>query len=352
VPSRRLSHLELALPAAALLTLGCGLIDDDRDEDVDPALAPDAEAELGAEWCAAEDVPGATEVTIRRELENDGTWTVATVSFLDAEGRELLWLSRPNDDAASRRIEYTLDADGNVTLEVSDDGGDGVELRVTATTYDDEGRPTVATVDSENDGTVDSIITWDYTVPGVIVHSKDEDLDGEPDATRSAFYSESGNLIREELDSDADDSIEQSRAFSYDGAGLVTSEVRDTDGDGDADYVSTREYDDSGRLRIYTLDPEGDGAIDVVETYEYDDAGLLLAQVSDYGADGTDDSVDRFIYDAEGRLVRVESAPLPTGAVTFSREYEYGDTDVVIRSTFDRGDDGHPESVTTRTACD
>jgi len=287
------------------------------------------------------------EVTIRRDLLEDGTWDETSVYFTDAEGRTLLSLSYPDEDDALERVEYTLDAEGNVVERV-DSRRSSIGPVAYRTTYDDEGRPILEETDALNDGTIDAVTTWDYSTPGRTVRSWDQNLDGEPDTIYTWTYSENGAVIREEWDREADGTVDMVTSYSYTDGGLLLEKVEDWEGESESDFAETNEYDDRGLLVRSTWVGYG---FDQVRTYEYDEAGHLLRTNVDSGGDGTTDGIFRNVYDEKGRLLRSDVLHLPAESVQGIHEYEYGETDEPIRTTSDADGDGDPDSVITRSAC-
>ena len=327
-----LHHHRLTLPCAALLSLGCGLVDDT------------AEQRSAASWCdeAANGEVAAVAINWRAV---DGTLLEEDVTLLDAKSRALVRIDLTEDGTHTRRTIYWRNTSGQEILEELDDGDDGVVDSTLTMTYDDEGRRVLTSYDKDNNGTVDTTEAVSYTATELrdIVDSND---DGTPDATYVATYDAAGELIREEFDDDADGVAEQTQNYTYSDSGLLLETTREIGGHTE---TWTLEYDDEGRIlrEIYAGD-EPLAGIGSEDTYEYD-GDLLVAISTDFGQDGDIDSMERRTYDSEGRLVRSE-VRYGDGALHWVHEYEY-DGETKVRSSFDSDGDGSWDSETIRTAC-
>jgi len=366
----RLPRFELAAVLAALLASGCGLVDGSQ------------EGRSAASWCEEKGVGDIAEVELSRK-EAEGVFRDRTVVLRDAQGRALVHVAFPksgppdvpNANSPGERIEYTLDAAGNVIESSVDEGLDGVVDGVSTRTYDEEGRPVGRLSDAGNDGDIDSTETWDYSIPNQVWRYLDEDADGQADAIEVSTYSESGVLIRRDRDEDADGVADSTTTYSLDENGLVLESTYVDD----LRFVSeteTYEYDDQARLVRKVEARDEHGYVKITESmYEYDDQSRLVRMVRNedelLGPDVTEVTyeydeasrltltrttiaegyweTERQIYDSEGRLVRVETHDM-TGALRTAQEYEY-DGSKLVRRSWDGDGDGTWDTETTWTAC-
>jgi YD repeat-containing protein len=327
------SRFAVAVLSTALLNVGCGLLDDNA----------------AAAWCDEGGVDNVTEVRLSQERD-DGVIVDRFVSFRDAEGRTLATIYSPDSEDIVR-TDYVLSPTGQVLESREDVGADGNVEDLGTTTYDSEDRPETLLYDRGNDGTVDVIVTWDYSVPDQETSLRDADADGDTDSTETWIYSTKGELLREERDYDADGTAEWVATHVYTESGLPLESTETAEFD-----VSswTFEYDEEDRLVRRTQTYE-----DLVmagtseETYEYNDAGILTSSTtrSTWTEDGiTTEQVTRGTYDGEGRLLRSESRDLD-GALLSTMAYEYGSGDEPVRTTRDADGDGTWDFVTTRAQC-
>jgi len=300
-----------ALPLVLLAACGCGLVVGD------PELPP-AEA-----WCeqGSADVAEA-EVT---HVLHEGVWTTSAVTFFDAEGRALVEM----DLAESSQVE-----------------------RRTAMAYDEEGRPTVTSVDDGADGTVDETTSWDYSVPKQTTVSRDTDADGQPDSIETTTYAEDDAILRRETDWDVDGTADMIEAYTYGEDGLPYEVRRDRPTE---HSVAVYTYDEMGRAaRIVDTTFASDGLIKTerVDELERNEAGLVTTQRTSWRVGLAAEYVERRTYDSQGRVIRTELLG-PSGPPGFVVEFRYGSgtTPILTRLAGTGGGDGW-DMVITRTTCD
>jgi len=370
-PHLRCLALSGALPLLA--ASGCGLVDDS------------IQGRSPASWCEEAGVGDVAEVEISQQPREDGPLDVSVV-LRDAEGRTLAEIQLPTDLSEARRRVYKLDAAGNVIEVTTDRGMDGTLDSIETSSYDEQGRPAVTSIDDDGDGVVDEIETWDYSTPLQTTYVLDDDMDGDPDAIETTTYAESGEPILEERDTHPIGAPEWTTTYSWSESGLVleftelqigvwslnvtyeydeqervvrTVETLDDQLDDEPDdqalgYTTevTYEYDEANRLaRKVTVTTDMDGTSTTEETKEYGDDGQLVAVLTSTDSDPEPERSQRFTYDEDGRLLRDERGYEP-GPLSYVEEYEYGEEGDLIRRSWDFDGDNAWDWVKTWTACD
>jgi len=326
---------ELTLPYAALVSLGCGLVDSD------------GERRSAVSWCDEPANRDVAAVEIFLEDWDDGVAEVVTL--FDANGLYIFKIDVAEDGKVLARGEATLDSAGRISVETGDDADDGTIDGIKVTTYDDDGRPVFVSWDFENDGKIDRAETRSYT-PTEERRFVDPDGDGDeaPEEGYVATYSTEGHLIREEhLEGGGLGASVATYEYSETGLLLVETSTRA----GGSTTTSTFEYDDEDRVvrKVEVVATQEEGTYATEETYEYD-GDLLLTTTKDVSQDGDVDSVEQRTYDSEGRLVRVETRDA-SGTLTFVREQEY-EGETLIHNRLDVSGDGDWDQETVQVACD
>ncbi|MGL6161364.1 hypothetical protein [Microbulbifer sp.] len=244
---------------------------------------------------------------------------------------------------------------------------DGTVDSVLALDYDDQGRLTGHRYDNDTDGDFGIVSESEYDAVHRLTYSEsrsDSDGDGSPETiTRtSREYDAGGNLVSStwERDRGADGILDSTSAYNYryDSGGNLLENIYqwDNGADGEIDERRSilRSYDDTGNLLSETReeDDDGDGVANrrVVRSNSYDDRGRLQGRTED-GDDVADGIVDyRYnltrTYDSAGRIAgeRAETDMDVDGTVenlTVHR-YEYNDNGRTLSriSEIDYGADG------------
>jgi serralysin len=213
--------------------------------------------------------------------------------------------------------------------------------------YNEQGKPTLYTVDEDGDGLPESRETWSYN--------------------------SQGDLLRWEVDDESDGSLEYLARwhYQYDDNGRLTqasfeSEAKGEEDEEDESAIANYQYDANDHLiRVDLVGGELDVAaeglgIGVIAhlglgetysvTYQYDAQGNLTTEVRFGANQEMGSNMESYFYDDEGRLVRMESellttGPLPSGVgVTV---YEYDENGYLVLQVTDLGNDGEPNLTTS-----
>lgn len=224
--------------------------------------------------------------------------------------------------------EYTYDANGNLLQRIHCDKGEKTEVLFT---YDDEGKMLTETYRYDHG---DIKITYTYNERGLLSRRHRIDYDGS-ESVRAFTYDGQGRPTTERLDTNYDGSDQSvTYVYSADGLSVTKSVVFDTgerieetlacDADGNPVYDTEQEtdeveytYDDLGRIAteesngnttVYTYDGEGKNPVSATITgrnrtvqITYDENGLWVKKVTVYG-DGEPVTTLR-TYDEYGNLI-------------------------------------------------
>ena len=221
------------------------------------------------------------------ELDADGDGRYEIVETYRSGKRTERREDRDGDGVWERVFRWSPDGTAVCTEDLGKKG-----LRVT--TYDAQGRIRRVEVDTDRDGTPDSI--WEYEdgrvvrarepgkewryENGVPVEARiDTDGDGRPD--RVERYGAGGKVTRVE---ELDPSGRVKRVWTYGPDGKVTGMEEDTDGDGR--FEVRAEYSPDGSF-VRRVDHDGDGVWELRE--RYGPGGKLLVREEDLDGDGTYD---------------------------------------------------------------
>lgn len=323
----------------ALAGFGCGLVD-----------GGDQQTALALSFCDEEASQEVAEVLF--STKESGA-VVSTVVLLDAKGQMVAQLQYPDDPERARRLDYVRNEEGHITRQSDDEGADGKVESVMSTTYDDEERALERAIDEDDDGRIDAVYVWDYSVPDQAERSYDADMDGSWDALQLVRYYESGEIRSIADDTDADGAIDAQTTYQYTDSGQMREIAIDVDADGAADTIQSYIYDSEDRLEtIFLVSDDESRVTPFTETYAYDAKGRLTLVSFDSKSDGVVDRIVQVEQNADGRTVREETTTFIGGvSKTSLREYEY-DGAKQVRTTSDDDGDGHWDSMTTRVTCD
>jgi serralysin len=226
-------------------------------------------------------------------------------------------------------------------------------------------------IDQNSDGLVDSIIERRFGAGGRLAQeSRDLNLDGTPDWTRTLTYDSAGLLamVRTVADVDADGDLDSIRETLHDSRGNPATSNIDNDGDGDIDQVDSWTYDSEGRLLLHTSsNPVTDRTL-IVQKLEYDDAGRVTYRESTsvfvyswtYDDNGilresvitcvrcfnTSVTTTHYNYDAVQRRTTLDTQTWYSNGTYSDRSliiYEYDETGTLRRQLTDEDADGSYE---------
>jgi serralysin len=182
--------------------------------------------------------------------------------------------------------------------------------------HDAQGRVVKVSRDSNTDGVLDQIVTYDYDDQGRVVTEKVEHItenlprNFKPrDFTETYAYEANPQLststITETMDYDSDGTSDYVRTGVFDSEGriildkfqILTDIPRQEVGSA-RNYTETYVYGDRDTKRI--TDYESDGTSDVIHLTTHDGNGNTLTESFDDDADGTVDSITTYVYNADG----------------------------------------------------
>ena len=264
------------------------------------------------------------------------------------------------------------DPGGNLTREEFDYGGNGTLETIVSYQYDACASKTRREA-HDGDDMAGSIESWRYGTTGhlrryewanrqfqwPIGGSEIPDVfDGwQSDGYEGWQYDSLDRLTRYQLACDGDciggslDSLpDQIVNYEYDINGNMKRELNDDNGDGKADRVMAYEYDASGNVTRELSDEEGDGDADRVTSYQYDADNHLTRREEDEDADGRPNSIEIREYDANGNIILEESDwdgdGTPEETATF--QYQYDGNGNLTREDEDEDGDGKADNIIYR----
>lgn len=210
---------------------------------------------------------------------------------------------------------------------------DGVVDRYTEISYIDD----TALVERE-----ETYNTYDELLESVTVEYEDnlpvKRLTYGPDSKLRSYtvsdYNEQGLLLVQEF-YDRKDNLQTRSTYEYDDSGR---KVRWSVYGGSNNLLSYTDYlyDEKGRLvemKIYSPD----GTLEDTFAYEYDGSGMIPVKQIRYTAAGAVEQIEEFRV--ENGLVMEKRTLLPSGAVEYRFEYEYGDHGELLREAVYAGED-------------
>ena len=273
---------------------------------------------------------------------------------------------------AIQHLYQTLGIDARtfgLSLEQSDEAGDGTPQDISKWQYDINGNVT-RRESSVSDGRLQGYESWTYDALGSNTRYESEDFGQQ--ATYSRAYNALGNLSQHQADVDGDgvQDIHDSWAYQYDeGGNLIRAEREDfaDTGDGTIGSLTIYKYGLNGRL-IRTESSGGDlrrtvevlGIPDIqylefAQSYsvsrEYDGNGVLVGDVRDGFNAELGRNTETRQFDTYGNAIRVESrleqyaSSEPLQISVFAYQYEYDGDGNVIRKVSDTDNNGKADEI-------
>jgi YD repeat-containing protein len=210
-----------------------------------------------------------------------------------------------------------------------------VRHRIESWQYDTNGNVTRAEIDSDANGSPDSIERRQYDADGKLTrYENDDDANGMPDEIETWHYQydENGNLTHKERFDAVDGTLEELETWQY-----------------DADSNVTR-YENMTLFECYGV-CEGVPPDHRLELWQYHANGtVMLHEVTttghfwDLGNLYETGGVQRYHYDASGNLTRFDGGEL--GDATIST-WQYDENNNLTRDEQGGGDDGRPDQIET-----
>jgi hypothetical protein len=175
-----------------------------------------------------------------------------------------------------------------------DFGSDNSINRRDVMQYDEVGRQTVVTVDTDANGTVDQVFTNHFDEVGRL-ESQDHDIpaDGTIDTVVRWQYNANGTVESHEVDQGADGSVNGRAVYLYTGANVLRERHDDNNLDGNTDTIVKYTSDPGGIPFVFSAieeDFNADGTAETRYTYVNDDVGQQLSFTYDNPVGGPIDA--------------------------------------------------------------
>lgn len=212
-------------------------------------------------------------------------------------------------------VTYAYDASGNLTSVEEDTNADGVPDQITRYTYDADGMLT--SQNHSTGGKTDATINYTYDADGNLSGKTEVGVDttGKPFFRASTYtYNADRTRARDEVDTDRDGTPNSITTYTYNAQGRVATVVTDSNADGQEDTRDAFTYDAHGN--VTRQEGSGNGKTYVI-TSTYDAEGNQLDQTLN------GKKVSTYAYDpANGNLVKWTNFK-EDGSVRFAFTYTY-----------------------------
>jgi len=322
--------------------------DTDADSDTDTSTTP-TDTSLSAFACYADYY--AVAVVKGANYQTD----IGVDQYDTANTDELIHLQRDSqsDGTIDQDEKYTYDAAGHVTHQELSEPGEAPYAE--DFTYDADGHVLTDTIDTNIDGTVDSIETFTYDADGhQTLDNLDSDGDGTLDFTYATTYDAYGNPLSAEEDTDGDGTVDALFSYTVDASNRITAiegvdatdgtlivfeetisypddlgsfvEDLDRDGDGTLDDEQIVTFDNNDLIVFFSDDATpGDGKVDLSQTLEWDTVNKLITHIDEFiantGPAGEADVSADLTYDGQNRRIG-EAEHVAEPKVNFEYDYD------------------------------
>ena len=273
------------------------------------------------------------------------------------------------------RYEAVYDQRGNYVQLNQDSDRNGTVDQVNSFEYDNRGNLVLEQRDYENDGSVDDRLFYQYDEEDREISLKRDDGvnlfyryekqwgdDGRliyyanypgssdvPDRIVERKYVADGEIYSIKNDNDLDGQFEGVRIEKTDLEGRIVSNSYDEDGDGAFESIHSYEYDHAGNLVIqqfYYVDTEPfDG--NVIHYFTYDEMNQRVRTESDYGSNGDINYIEELVYDDDGHLVQKKKIEVDDDLIEL-HTFQFNDQSKLIYSEKNRSDTELPIEFTRR----
>lgn len=195
------------------------------------------------------------------EYEN-GNGSKETYSYSDNKVHTFT-LDRDNDGTPDRIITYTYDGSGNTIETKIDANGDGTVDQITYAAFYPDGRQATYSEDKNKDGTPNLVIAYTYDAEGNRKRFNIT-IDDNQFPSETSLFTYSGSLIYEYFALDQDYRLKSKETYAYDSHDRRTGVLKDSNGDGTANIRIQYKYDMQGNRILIAEDSNRDGIADKV----------------------------------------------------------------------------------------
>jgi len=213
-------------------------------------------------------------------------------------GSRTIWLSDTDGSGTpNSSVKYTYDSRGNLVMQETDIGYDGIINRVNKWTYDAQDHTTQYWQDDDNDGTADYRTQNTYNAKGKL-SERTISFDGDKVWDRYIIYTynKEDKVIQLIINDDLTTKPESITKYTYE-KGLRVRRELFTDGAGiTASTIETWQYTAAGLVSVRELDSDNDGNVNVKVNYTYDKLGREIRKVSDTDGNGFLDEIIEMSY--------------------------------------------------------
>jgi serralysin len=204
--------------------------------------------------------------------------------------------------------------------------------------YDESGKLLAQNIDKNNDGTIDSIKSYQYDSNNNITNIADT----ASNISESMVYDDQNNLLSRQVDN-PDDQHDLLELYVYENNKLKRLD-RDQEADGTIESTTTYNYDSQGNLTKYEIDQNGDGETDRYAIYTYEN-GKVTSYIEDNNNDGIPDMIVTYAYNNQGQRISHNVQLAKNNAPNALSNFEYNDNNSVTRFEQDKDLDGTPDYI-------
>ena len=236
------------------------------------------------------------------DFGNNGTIDQHIIYEYDSKNR----LVSTSDTILGSVETITYDSQNNIHTKELDHPNNNLDLRQTYT-YE-QSRLTKLETDHGNDGSIDSISTYQYDENDNLVTYAISHQSSSSSITSYTYYGNNIKTMSE--DSDGDGEADFQVEYNYDVNGNVLSNISTrVTGNTFNTTVSRFKYNQDNLPTYYERDDNQDGSPEQIEAFKYTSNGKLKEHKKDKNGNGSWDSITQYAYDSFGnRTLMVEDS--------------------------------------------
>jgi len=208
----------------------------------------------------------------------------------------------------------------------------------TSLEYDNNGNITSQTIDTDEDGIADSMVTFGYDEAGNLTSKSNTATN----ISETLAYDENNNLISHLSDNFRRLDLQQT--YSFNDNNTLSQIELDLGADGDVEATTSYLYDTDGNLITYELDHGRDGSANILANYVFDN-DVVSSFEEDSNNNGEPDLSISYGYDSKGNRTTQNISATADGVPSNNGTYKYDDNGNVTRYEQDNDLDGRADYI-------